>query len=266
VSADAAALEGIIGWLDDWPSTLQGKIQHAWEILNFFLDGLPSALVDRARQLWQQISDYTDKILKWFQEELLPVVRSPLTLWDASQSWTDDVLSKVSAAEGQLDVSQFGADDYWHGPAARAYGQAAQGQQKAAGSVAGSVGGIHDAVQTLAIAVGVAYIALVAAVALAGIDITAGTATLFGVITIPVGLAEIVKGLLEALAGVGALAGAVEVFGNEALSAFSDLRKSFNDNTALDHGAWPKAAARLGDASMTDGDRSDWTYYSDPTN
>jgi hypothetical protein len=273
VSAETAGLEQTIEWLTTFPDDLLGKIKHAGEIVDLVLNaispiwrGLVEDVEKRARELWAQIVKYANQVYVWFKEELLPGILAPITLWNASQSWTTDVSSKVTDVQGRFQRSRMTVDDYWHGPAAVAYVQAIDGQKDAAQAVYGSVEKMRSTLQELSIGIGAAYIALVAAGGLATIEIEGGTATLFGVITIPVGLAAILTGLLTLVAGLGAATAAWAVVTNNALASLGSLRAAFNDDQALDHGHWPRATTNLADGSMSDGNRSLWTYYADQPN
>jgi hypothetical protein len=267
------AVEHLLDWVTEWPEDLLGKLRHAEQVVNWLLGGIPEALarwVDdierRARELWQKIVEAAQKVFEWFRDDFLPGVLAPITLFRASRTWNDDVFSKVTDVHGRYAAKELNVDDYWHGPAARAYGQVITSQQEAANAVSETVNSIREALQNLSIAMGAAYVSLAALLALSTIEVGEGTATLFGVITIPAGLAAILVGVLTAAAAVGGFIAVMEVATQGALSAIGDLRAALNDNRALEAGAWPTPVAGLDDGSMTDGNRSGWTFYDDPTN
>jgi hypothetical protein len=261
VTAETVAWEEVIKWLNDWPDDFLGKIRHAGEILDWALAGIPSFLADRARKLWDEACRYADEIRVWFRDEFFPRIWAPVILWNASSHWAEDVLSKVSTVVGNLDPAGMSADNTWHGPAAQAYGQVITAQKAAANAVTETVNGIHDEIRDLSMGMGAIYISFAALLIESLIEIEGETATFASVIGIPAALAGYIVTLLKIIAGIGGTVAAIKFLAEGTIMVVSNLRKALNDNRGLENGAWPTPVAGLADASMTDGNRSGWTYY-----
>lgn len=264
-----------VDWLNDWPHDLIGKIRHANDLLDWAFGGLPSILREKIDRLWAKIVEYTEKIVQWCQDEVCPYLLAPFTLGNASQDWTTAVLDKVSDAGARLDGSQFRADEYWHGPAARAYSQVAAAQEDAAKAMVETVEEIQETLHDLSFKMKMLYVGLAATLVIAVGLVVTGTSLLPEIVTIPAGLASILSGLLVAVGGIGAIVTYSHSLADSTSGSLNGLRVAFHDNTGLPNGAWPKAVrdnpadsipTGLTDASLTDGDRSDWTIYQDPTN
>lgn len=260
-------LEEAITWLEGFPSWLDRTVDDVIARINGLLSAVPGFLSDlldgittQARALLDRIRELAGQLLTWLQENVWPVINGPFTLWEVGNEWTTSVYQKVTDVSGQIDANKVKVDDYWQGPAANAYLQAVSVQKAAADKVAAAVSAIREAVQGLAFTLGALYTALVAGLLAATIEIMGGSAAVATFLGIPPGLMAIIAGLVTAL---GTVAGVYAV-GKELVSGtadkFAKLLERRNDGSAFDHGHWPKAAADLGDASMTDGDRSDWSY------
>jgi hypothetical protein len=260
-------LEEAIDWLEQFPGWLGRTIDDVTAQVNALVGGVPGFaramaedLIKLAGDLLRRIGDLGRQLLDWIEEYIAPEIRGPMTLYQAGNAWTTDVFSRVTEVSGQLDLSKTALEDYWAGPAATAYAQAVARQRAAADQVAAAVSATREALQGMAKTLLALYVALVAGVVLAAIQIAGGSAAVATFLGIPPGLMAIVTGLLTAIV---TLTGGYAV-GKELLSGaseqFAKLLELRNDNRAFDAGAWPAAAAELGDASMSDGDRSDWSY------
>jgi hypothetical protein len=260
-------LEEAIAWLEQFPGWLGRTVDDVTARVDALIEAVPGALramaegiVKAAGDLLRRIGDLGRQLLDWIDEYLAPVIRGPMTLYQAGNAWTTEVFGLVTAVSGQVDLSKTGLEDYWVGPAATAYTQAVGRQKAAADQLAGAVSAVREALQGLAKTLFALYVALVAGLVLAAIQIAGGSAAVATYFGIPPGLMTIVTGLLTA---VVTLTGGYAV-GKELISGaseqFARLLELRNDNRSFDAGHWPAAAAELGDASMTDGDRSDWSY------
>jgi hypothetical protein len=262
-----AELEEAIDWLERFPDWLGRTLDEVTAQVNTLVDAVPGLrrvvaedAVQLAGDLLRRIGDLGRRLLDWIDAYLAPVIRGPMTLYRAGDVWTTDVFSRVTEVSGQIDLSRTALEDYWAGPAATAYAQAVGRQKAAADQLAEAVSATREALQGLARTLVALYVALVAGLVLAAVQIAGGAAAVATFLGIPPGLMAIVTGLLTAIV---TLTGGYAV-GKELLSGaseqFAKLLELRNDKRAFDGGQWPAAAAELGDASMTDGDRSDWSY------
>jgi hypothetical protein len=188
------------------------------------------------------------------------VIRGPVDLYWAGEDWVTQVYSKVTDVVGQIDLSETQLEDYWQGTAASTYLHTVIRQKGAATATTGAVHDTRSALQGLALTLGALYLVIVAELVslLCGLAVAGAEAgTVFG---IPVALITAVGSVAKAIAVVagGFAVGKELVSGTkEKFIALLELR---NDSRAFDHGAWPAGSADLADASLTDGDRSNWSY------
>jgi hypothetical protein len=70
----------------------------------------------------------------------------------------------------------------------------------------------------------------------------------------------IITGLLTAIGTVGTIYAAGKELVAGSAEKFAKLLELKNDGSAFDKGHWPKATKELADASITDKDRSNWSY------
>lgn len=260
-------LDEAIGWLEGFPQWLGRTIEDVVARVNGLLSQVPALLrslvdeiVEQAKALLARIVELAQQLVDWLRDNVWPVIRGPFTLYEVGNRWTTEVFAKVTDVSGQLDLNKITVDDYWQGPAATAYGQAVGVQKAAVDKVAATITATREAVQGLAFTLGALYTALVAGLIAAAIQIAGGSAAVATVLGIPPGLMVIITGLVTAIGTVaGVYAGGKELVSGSA-DKFAKLLERRNDGSAFDHGHWPTSTTGLGDASMSDGDRSDWSY------
>ena len=181
----------------------------------------------------------------------------PAGLRAAGAAWVERISAPVSRLVGVATPNVMQTDDRWTGVAADAYRAVLPAQQAALTAIAGIGHDVDAALTDLAAAITRFWIAL-------------GTACLLMVVALATALAAAgtVAGAplapAAALAGVGALVAA----GNAGLSGLTELtvvtaartvalERRLTDHSAFPVGAWPRATVST-DASVTDGDGSDW--------
>jgi hypothetical protein len=269
VTAEAALgqLNTAIDWLEGFPDRLNRGIDDLVNRINSLLAAVPGVLqkliddiVEQAKALLARITELGKQLLQWLGENVWPVIRGPFTLYETGTAWTTTAYKQTTDVSGQVDLQKIKVDDYWQGPAANAYLQSVGVQKAAVDGVAGTITTARETIQGLAMTLGALYVALVACLIAAAIQLAGGSAAVASVLGIPPGLMLWITGLLTAIGGVGAIyAGGKELVSGSA-EKLAKLQAAMENGSAFDHGHWPKATTGIGDASMSDGDRSDWNY------
>jgi hypothetical protein len=190
---------------------------------------------------------------------LLLAAGHPNALRAAGAAWVRDVGRPVSALIGALTDDVLDTGDRWTGPAADAYRAAFAPQQLALSTVVAICQDVDSGFEELAsaitsfwIAIGSACLGLV--VALAGALGSAAT-----VVGVPASTAIAAAGLSALFAAVKAALDSLTEITSGAATHGVALRRRLGDSTAFPLEAWPRSTRAIGaDASVTDGDGSDW--------
>ncbi|GAA4255603.1 hypothetical protein GCM10022255_065090 [Dactylosporangium darangshiense] len=184
----------------------------------------------------------------------------PVALWRAGDRWRVAVAAPTGDRAATFTADFVHADDHWRGPAAEAYRATLPPQHEAlretheiAGAAAGSLHESATALVAFWAAVGTALAGLSAQLAAA----VAATAT---PLTAPAGAAMAVAALSEAIAVVDGLTRALSAALEHARHTQQALLDRLSDPAVFPGGRWPvSAASTLSDASLSDGDASDWS-------
>ncbi|MER7007685.1 hypothetical protein ABT297_32220 [Dactylosporangium sp. NPDC000555] len=184
----------------------------------------------------------------------------PVALWRAGERWRLAVAVPAAARAATFTAGSLHADDRWQGPAAEAYTRTLPPQHEAllqladaAGDTAASLREAAAALVAYWTAVGVALTGLTAQLA------TAATATATPA-TAPAGALLALTAASECIATLNALHRALTLELERARRTQQTLLTRLTDGPAFPSGHWPVvAAASLSDASLTDGDASDWS-------
>ena len=222
------------------------------------LDGLPDAAVAGARaglaELRRRFAEAVHRL-----DHLIATAGETTVLRRTGSAWVDGIGATTSRLAGVAALNITRVDDHWTGLAADAYRNTLPAQQAALSAITftshevdATLNDLASAIVRFWVSIGTACVGLV--VTLAGALGSAGT-----VVGVP-----LATGI--ALAGVGALATA----GTAAISNLTDittgaaarsaeLERRLATDTAFPLGAWPRSTTEVSpDASITDGDGSDW--------
>jgi hypothetical protein len=224
--------------------------------INSVLDQLPPASVAGIRAAVADLQRLVDEEIAEVERQLA-FAGSPDTLRAAGESWRE-VGRLASAQAGKATLNSTQADDRWTGDAADAYGRTLPAQEKALIAIKARTDEIDKVLQDLAGSINsfwadIGFAAVALGAALASALILAATA-------------------VGAPAAAGLAAAAVVAFGTAATSALSALvdltnacaaraaefERTLDNNDAFDGGKWPKSTTDFSDASLTDGDDTDW--------
>jgi hypothetical protein len=260
-------LEESIAWLEGFPTLLQRTTDGIVRQVNATLSAVPSFLnflvddiVAQAEALLARLGELSRQLLDWLAENVWPVIRGPSDLLRVGNDWVTDVYSRVTDVAGQIELSETQLDDYWQGPAASTYLRTVTRQKNAATATTTAIHDTRSALHSLAFTLAALYIAIVAELISLIIGFMVGELEVGTVVGIPVGLLTAIASVVKAIAvGAGLFAAGKELT-NGTKEKFTTLLELLNDSQAFDHGAWPIGSADLADASLTDGDRSNWNY------
>lgn len=222
--------------------------------INSSIGWLPGFLLDKIKSALKTLGDFIGKVLteigKFFTQ---PGV--PWTLWNHGTTWTSDVGGKASHWQDTMQLSQLKTDDEWTGAAATAYKDILPLQQKALGAIKAATDEIDDVLTKMAIAIGVAWLAIVTAIVSFVIELTAEAgAAATGVGAAPAaGAAALSAGKVWGI--VAAALAVLEAFvASTLLPAIKDLQQRVNSSEGFPQGSWPKLTTDISDSSMKDGD------------
>lgn len=222
------------------------------------LSGLPDIiggdLRDGVAQLRQMFHDAVGLFL-----DPLAYVGDPVALTNAAQAWATDIGGTAGSLAAVSTLNGVTVDDFWTGMAADAYKNTLPAQATALTAIKTAGDELNSTLTELAGAIGRFWIAIGEAVLTFVIGIgtaVAATETTIG-IPIGVGLGLAVAGGLghAAKSAVDAL---IDISTDTETRATALVNRLAND-VAFPRGAWPRSATPISsDASITDGDPTDW--------
>jgi hypothetical protein len=195
----------------------------------------------------------------WALGELLAAGGSPSALRAAGAAWTTEVGAVTSALAGDTSIDVSLVDDRWTGVAADAYRNTLLPQQQALAAIKATTDEIDSGLQEFAGALRSFWVSMLGAAVSLCAALAVALGQIAGVLTAPVGAA----------AGIGAI-GAFGKFVADATADFVTLSSSaaarsaevtrrLTTNSAFRSGGrWPRSTTDLTDASITDGDDTDW--------
>jgi hypothetical protein len=219
---------------------------------------LPPPVKDKIKEwlgvIWDWIKKITIEVGKFFA---LP--GRPWTLYTHGESWTKDIGATASGWQDAIHVSQLKTDDEWKGAAATAYKDILPLHQKALGAVKSATDEVQDMLTKLAVAIGVMWVAIAAAIVSFIWEFgTAVAAALTGV-GILAALGAAAASCAKLWGVIVAAFAAIEAFVVSTLvPAFTDLQQRIAQNDGFPHGHWPTLTKDISNSSMhgTDDDPS----------
>lgn len=231
--------------LDEIPKQFQRLVDN----INSVLGWLPGFIMDRIRDALNAVADFIGKVLTEIGKFVTqPGV--PWTLWNHGNSWTDDVGAKASNWQEAFTLGAMKTDDEWSGGAANAYKNVLPQQKAALAAVKAACDEVDDVLTKMAIAIGVAWLAVVTAVVSFVIELTAeGAAAATGAGAPPAAAAAGVSaakvwGLVSAALAV------LEAFvASTLLPAIKDLNQRVQSSEGFPEGNWPQLTTDISNSS-----------------
>jgi uncharacterized protein YukE len=217
--------------------------------------GLRPVVQDTLRQALQDLHDIEARVERFLESG--PVV---LRLYINAQDWVL-VSTRLSSVVGDLRPENRPVLTRWRGRAAEAYEQVVAGQVDAAGQLRAAAQAIGFALHWLAMSVLACYVALLALlIELCAIIVGAFLAYAGGPPGILAALATLGTAIPAIAIQVGTLAVMVTECYARARTFLQDMRAKALDMSTFPNGNWPNPdPARYNDATVHDGDPSDWT-------
>ena len=231
-----------------WNDITNG-VNHVLSILPGFLEGPVRSAFDSASS---KVSEVFDEIVKLFTER-----GSASALRTAGESWNEQIGRRASTQAGLLVKEQLETDNEWTGDAADRYNEAVLAQNKALTQVKTVTENLQTVLNEIASALKVFWV---------GIAIAFGSyiASMIGCI---IGAATVVAAIPSLIAALGfsiTFLAAVATLSINFANALDEKKAKLDQQATMDGqftgGNWPPAATdKLSDASVKDGDKSDWT-------
>ncbi|MGB3438422.1 MAG: hypothetical protein WBA97_06670 [Actinophytocola sp.] len=242
--------------LGEIPTQLQRLIDN----INSVLDWLPGFLMDRINDALDAVGDFVGKVLTEIGK-IITQPGVPWTLWNHGTTWTEQVGGTASTWQDMFHVGTMKTDDEWKGGAADAYRNILPLQQKALGAVKSAADEIDDLLTKMAIAIGVAWLAIVAAIVSFVIELTAEAGAAATGVGAPPAAAAAGVSAAKVWGIIAAALAALEAFvAGSLLPSIKDLNQRINNNEGFPGGHWPQLTTDIGDASHKDnlGQNAPW--------
>jgi len=236
------------------------KLTDAWNDIvdgvNTVLSILPGFLEGPVKGAFNSVSAKVSQVFDDMRQ-LITERGSASAIRTAAESWNTDVGGRASTQAGLLTKEALETDNEWTGDAADRYGEAVTSQGRALTQIKTITDTLQTTLNEIATALKVYWVA---------IAIAFGTyvALMIGCI---IGAATVVATVPSLLAALGfslTFLGAVATFSTNFANTLDEKKAKIDQQTTMDgafaNGTWPPAAAdQMSDASVRDGDKSDWT-------
>jgi uncharacterized protein YukE len=231
-----------------WNDIVNG-VNHVLGLLPGFLEGPVKSAFEKCSA---KVSEVFDEITKVFTER-----GSASALRTAADSWNEQIGHRASTQAGLLVKEQLDTDNEWTGDAADRYGEAVTSQNKALTQIKTITETLQTTLNEIASALKVFWV---------GIAIAFGTyvALMIGCIIGACTVVATVPSLLAALGFSVAFLASVATLSNNFANTLEEKKAKLDQQSTMDgqfaNGSWPSAVAdKMSDASVKDGDKSDWT-------
>jgi hypothetical protein len=231
--------------LDEIPKQFRRLVDN----INSVLDWLPGWVMDRIREALNAVGDFIGKVLTEIGKFVTqPGV--PWTLWNHGNSWTNDVGAKASNWQDVFTAGAMETDDQWSGGAATAYKNVLPQQQKALGAIKSATDEVDDLLTKMAVAIGVAWLAVVTAIVSFVIELTAEAGAAATGVGAPPAAAAAGVSAAKVWGLIAAALGILEAFvASSVLPAVKDLNQRVQGNDGFPQGHWPQLTTDISNSS-----------------
>jgi effector-binding domain-containing protein len=258
VTDPADELAEIISDIENGIVTAETTVRIIDAGIRTLLDQLPGWAVDGIRV---ELAD----MQRTFDEKIAELRRwityrgDPAALRRYGAVWANDIGAVASRAGAFASLNGVAADDRWSGAAADAYRNTLPAQKdataafKAAGDEIGAAfEELANAISNFWTAINIALIGLVVA-------IISAVASAVSVVAAPLGIAAVATALtIFATAGTAAWSALNDIM-NQAATRSAEIERRLSNDNAFPAGTWPRSTTPISaDASITDGDDTDW--------
>jgi hypothetical protein len=225
------------------------KFQLLIDNINKSLDWVPDWAMSGIRAALDKCREFIGKVITEIGK-IITQPGVPWTLWNHGTSWTDNVGAKASHHQDLFTLNSMATDDEWSGTAATAYKNVLPPQAKALGAIKAATDEVDDVLTKMAIAIGVAWLAIVSAIVSFVLELGGeATAAATGAGAPPAAAAAGVSaakvwGLIAAALGV------LEVFvSTTLLPAVKDLNQRVESSDGFPGGKWPQLTTDISNSS-----------------
>jgi uncharacterized protein YukE len=231
-----------------WDDIVDG-VNHVLSILPGFLEGLIKSAFEKCSS---KVTDVFNEITKLFSER-----GSASALRTAGESWNEQVGHRASTQAGLLTKETLETGDEWTGNAADRYAEAVTAQGNALAQIKTIADNLQTTLNEIASALNVFWI---------GIAVAFGSyvASMIGCIVGACTVVGTVPSLIAALGFSVTFLGVVAILSTNFANSLDEKKAKIEQQSTMDgqfaDGNWPPAVAdKTSDASVRDGDKSDWT-------
>ncbi|PKW18484.1 hypothetical protein [Saccharopolyspora spinosa] len=257
MTAPAAQFESAFGKSNELLNRVQDEFEKMVSNVNSIADWLPDFVWRKVKDGIQEVSRLIDRLFKELTD-FFTQPGSPGALWDAAKAWTEQVGAKTSELSASLKIDQLRTDNEWDGTAATAYKDSIASQQDSLKAIKSATDALDSSLNELAGAIIAFWVALGAALATyVSAMIAAALACATAVGALP-GVAAAVTATGVVIAAVAAFATALATYLNTIKTQQASMRQQLANNDAFPGGKWPRSTTDISDASVTDGDDTDW--------
>jgi hypothetical protein len=225
------------------------QFQRLIDNINSVLDWLPGWVMDKINTALRAVGDFIGKVLTEIGKFITqPGV--PWTLWNHGTTWTEQVGAKASSWQDVFHIGSLKTDDEWKGSAADAYKNMLPLQQKALGAIKSASDEVDDVLTKMAIAIGVAWLAIVSAIVSFVVELTAEAGAASTGVGAPPAAAAAGVSAAKVWGIVAAALAVLEAFvTGSLLPAIKDLNQRVNNSEGFPGGHWPQLTTDISDSS-----------------
>ncbi|MGW0890613.1 hypothetical protein [Saccharopolyspora sp. NPDC002578] len=254
----AAAGDDVIHMVSGKLTEVQEMVQKLYDGVNQVLSWVPEAFLRLIEPIKKGMEEFGKIHLKIF-EEINEFVQKPGQvdlLREISKQWSDQVSASLKDVAGAINLDKHRSNIEWEGRAAEAYKALVPGQSGAVTSIQGAADKMVTALDSLANAIEMFWVAVWVAVVTFAVGLVGAIAGLAGIVTAP-----------AAVVGIAGVASVVVGLIGAAVTAFYATVQPINSQVQIISSAidglgeqWtkPNNGVDLGDGSASDGDGSNW--------
>jgi hypothetical protein len=231
--------------LNEIPKQFQLLIDN----INRSLDWVPGWAMRGINTALEAVRDFIGKVLTEIGKFITqPGV--PWTLWNHGNSWTDNVGAKASNHQDVFTLNSMATDDQWSGTAANAYKNVLPPQSKALGMIKAATDEVDDVLTKMAIAIGVAWLAIVSAIVSFVLELGGEAAAAATGAGAPPAAAAAGVSAAKVWGLISAALTVLEVFvSSTLLPAIKDLNQRVESSDGFPSGHWPQLTTDIANSS-----------------
>jgi uncharacterized protein YukE len=225
--------------------------------VNRVLGWLPGAIADAITAVLDRFGELVTQFLTEVGE-FFTQPGWPPGLFSAKTDWTTQVGGRASALVSTATLDETQSDDHWQGVAADAYRNTLPRQKDALTAIKAAVDEISDALNKVAFGIIAFWVAIAGAIVAYVAELIVEAAAAATVVGAPPAAAGGVASTIKVIALVAGFVGLLVTYLTTLSTQYTDLEQRLANNDAFPRGQWPRSTTDLSDASLNDGDDTDW--------